>query len=88
MTFFFGGEALCELPPNELLDWHTKVQNRLNEANFVLLEGQNNKNNNKMDDGEKAQDDYYFDVTDMRLFSPGRNNLVRAIPYILIDLFY
>jgi len=31
MTFFFGGTTLCELPPDELLEWHGEVMDRLKQ---------------------------------------------------------
>ena len=36
LTLFFGGEVLCELPPDELIDWHANVKARLEQSNFVL----------------------------------------------------
>lgn len=80
MTFFFGGEYLCELPQEELLDWHGKVKDRLAQSNFLLASATEEGGNDYEEDAQHNTiiDEYYFDVTDVRLFPPGRNNLVVA----------
>ena len=36
MTLFFGGETICELPADELQEWHCRVSSRLSQSSFVL----------------------------------------------------
>ncbi|CAB9523260.1 expressed unknown protein [Seminavis robusta] len=96
MTFFFGGENLCELPKEELQDWYDQVRDRLEMAEFVVQKEDHNNNAPGIKEGtteeqssETAEDlatmttstvtgDYWFDVTDVRIFPPGRNNLIVA----------
>ena len=94
MTFFFGGETLCELPVEELIDWHGKIRDRLKESSFLShaqspdsarndesSHENRNRNDKPSDDNEinGVIDDYWFDVTDVCMFPPRRNNLIVAI---------
>ena len=65
MTLFFGGEIVCELPVSELEAWHLRVSQRLKQSGF----------------GNKAcrSEVFEFEVTDIKVFPPHRNNLVVAI---------
>ena len=93
MTFFFGGEALCELPVHELEDWYGKVRDRLGKANFYntlfrKADGTSDskrqhepevKDSSLADPGDGVDDEYSFDVLSISMFPPKRNNLVVAI---------
>ena len=82
MTFFFGGEALCELPAEELEEWHGKVRDRLQESHFhnVVSPEKPVVGPSSIDrDVAVVDDDYWFDVTSISVFPPKRNNLVVAI---------
>lgn len=94
---FFGGETICELPENELSEWHARLTKRLHKSGFFLTDstpstvdpmgspaiqeedtalklnpkGRESKNNKK--------ESFSFDIVDLRVFPPQRNNLVVAI---------
>jgi 2'-5' RNA ligase len=76
MTLFFGGEYLCELPGGELQDWYDKVRARLERSHFFVL--QEEPQQQAMTTTTKTIDDYWFHVTEIRMFPPGRNNLIVA----------
>jgi 2'-5' RNA ligase len=92
MTLFFGGETLCEIPAMELIDWHTRIAERLSRSGFVTLQRQQVPGNNDVStkptamathdtdkDKEGNQQDYSFQVKGLKVFPPRRNNLVVAI---------
>ena len=35
-TFFFGGQVLCSMPPEELISWHSDIKGRLCKSHFYL----------------------------------------------------
>ena len=97
MTFFFGGETLCRLPPEELLQWHQRVAARLAQSGF-MLSGHSPTNNADDKDKEREEDtdgnhyDYSFYVQGLKVFPPRRNNLIVAIleptvPHLWNDLY-
>lgn len=72
MTLFFAGEVLCEIPKDELVDWHSRISTRLEESGFCLAADDKN--------GIKHQKtDFSFQVTGLKVFPPRRSNLVVAI---------
>jgi 2'-5' RNA ligase len=73
MTLFFGGETLCELPANELQEWHSQVSERLHASGFYL-QGNHLPISSTTSDG-----DFSFQVTGLKIFPPQRNNLIVAI---------
>lgn len=77
MTLFFGGEALCELPADELQDWHTKISQRLEESKFYNVGEMNHPITEEA--AENDFDEFNFVVTELTTFPPKRNNLVVAI---------
>ena len=82
MTFFFGGEALCELPAEELVEWHGKIRDRLKESGFVLAAEAGKEAEAEevaRDVSVENLDEYWFNITDICTFPPQRNNLVVAI---------
>ena len=93
MTFFFGGEALGELPVQELEDWYGTVRDRLGQAGFHTVasctrEDETNDNNqpqaavdsSSVDPGDDGMDgEYWSNALSISLFPPKRNNLVVAI---------
>jgi 2'-5' RNA ligase len=85
MTFFFGGETLCQLPEEELTAWHAAVKARLEESGFVLKANDGGGAEGKADsandanDASGGDDDFWFRVADVRTFPPRRNNLVVAV---------
>lgn len=72
LTLFFGGEVLCELPPDELSEWHANVATRLEQSGFAL----DGKSFFRTD---AHPDDYFFSVKEIRTFPPTRHNLLVAI---------
>jgi len=70
MTFFFGGTTICEIPPEELMEWHDKVMARLQQAS-------ENTDDNSGDDAEASR--YTLQFRGLSLFPPGRNTLVVGI---------
>lgn len=80
MTFFFGGETLCALPPLELMNWHRLVAERLEKSHFVL-----NAPSEKNDPVEEPtretleEDKYWFRLKGLSLFPPRRNYLIVAL---------
>jgi 2'-5' RNA ligase len=71
MTLFFGGEIICELPPNELLEWHGRVSERLGKSGFRFQDSG--------DDSISSTDDFSFEVVGLKVFPPQRKNLIVAI---------
>jgi hypothetical protein len=62
MTLFFGGETLCELPVNELEEWHSQVSERLHASGFYL-QGNHLPISSTTSDG-----DFSFQVTGLTVF--------------------
>lgn len=73
MTFFFGGEVICELPEAELLAWHESLKQCFAESNF-LLKGEGIQTTSAV-----ADVDLSFQILELSIFPPRRNNLVVAI---------
>ena len=69
MTFFFGGEVLCDLSPEELIEWHSQVEKR-------ILKSFPSKNNNSP---ENSTDEYWFRLKALTLFPPQRKDLIVAL---------
>jgi 2'-5' RNA ligase len=70
MTLFFGGETICELPPNELSEWHRRLSRRLAQSGFCL----NDHNPKEID----VFGNYSLRVDGLKVFPPQRNNLIVA----------
>jgi 2'-5' RNA ligase len=82
MTFFFGGEVLTALPAAELIDWHGKVRDRLEESGFCLASTETSGQEGADEVGTNqstADDNFWFDVTEICMFPPRRNNLIVAV---------
>ena len=79
MTFFFGGEVLCDIPAEELVDFHEKVATLLASKGFVL--GETN---------EQSKDvDATFVIKELVTFPPRRHNLIVALleaPPLFVEL--
>jgi len=71
MTFFFGGEVLCELPADELSEWHAALTQRFLRSGF-LLQGSD-------PGGSTESEDFGFQLRELALFPPRRHNLIVAI---------
>ena len=71
MTLFFGGETICELPQNELLDWHGRVSERLEKSGFHLEDSDSNST--------ESTGGYSFKLVGLKVFPPQRNNLIVGI---------
>jgi len=85
MTFFFGGEILCELSREELTDWHGQVKKRIQQS--FPSSSNNEKDDNPAvgtdsslidDNGNADGEDYWFRLNGLCLFPPQRKNLIVA----------
>jgi hypothetical protein len=54
MTLFFGGETICELPPEELSEWHQCLSERLAKSGFCLQHNHDDDNKNAPTSGKEA----------------------------------
>lgn len=73
MTLFFGGEILCDLSPEELIEWHSQVEKRIQQS--FLCE----KESAALDDSpDRRTDEYWFRLKELTLFPPPRKNLIVA----------
>jgi 2'-5' RNA ligase len=85
MTFFFGGETLCEIPAPELIHWHSRITERLSQSGFCLTKEQEEKDvitgkaSHKKSEKQGTNDDFSFQIQGLTVFPPQRNNLVVAI---------
>jgi len=86
MTFFFGGEVLCELPAEELVEFHARVSALLLDNGFVQNQQQQQQESGAEDDrigtcdgGDGVSTSQRFRVKEICLFPPRRNNLVVAV---------
>ena len=70
MTFFFGGTTICEIPPEELVEWHNQVMARLKLANTPIDDDKS---------GESEASRYSLQFRELCLFPPRRNTLIVAI---------
>ena len=82
MTFFFGGETLCKLSPNELQTWYDDIKNRFYKSGFYqhrltyyntcakLLQFWHNTIG--------IRSNTSFRINRLRLFPPGKNYLIVA----------
>ena len=71
MTFFFGGTTICEIPPEELAEWHSQVMNRLQQASGPI--------GGDAENGETESSRYTLQFRELCLFPPQRNTLIVAI---------
>jgi hypothetical protein len=72
LILFSCGESFSTLPPDVLAAFHEKVVSRLDEAGYAL-EGRELKEKNIA-----HPDDFWFRVHEIKIFPPGRNNLLVA----------
>ena len=70
MTFFFGGTTICEIPPEELVEWHDQVMDRLRQASKSMSD-------NKSGPTESSR--YTLQFRELCLFPPQRHTLIVAI---------
>jgi len=68
VTFFFGGEVICELPTHELVDWHSALTERFRESGFSLSES-----------GISDPGEHWLTFRHLSLFPLKRNYLVVAL---------
>lgn len=71
MTFFFGGTTICEIPPEELAEWHSQVMTRLQQASGPI--------GDDAESGETESSRYTLHFRELCLFPPRRNTLIVAI---------
>ena len=80
MTFFFAGEVLCELPPDQLREWHNSVKECFQKSNFRLkLSAGINEGVNEDTLIYDEEQDFYFQLRSISVFPPQRNDLIVAI---------
>lgn len=79
MTLFFGGETVCSLPENELIEWHRRLSIILNKSGFHL-NGMTSENKEESTNSITNDDDAFsFQLVGLTVFPPQRNNLVVGI---------
>ena len=71
MTYFFGGTTVCEIPPEELVEWHGQVMTRLQQASGPI--------GGDAESGETESSRYTLHFRELCLFPPRRNTLIVAI---------
>ena len=85
MTFFFGGTILCELPVEELQEWHGKIMRRFEEAKASnnIDSGANDEETQQQQQEQRQDqceaDGYTLQFKELCLFPPRRNTLIVAI---------
>lgn len=82
MTLFFGGEYLCELDAPDLLDWYQRILVVLNKFGFLVSSSETTLPDHDVQDSSSPDGptpDLWFEIKDIRLFPPRRNNLVVAV---------
>jgi len=77
MTFFFAGEVPCELPPDELRDWHSELTECFRESGLYPASQFPETKPKKTAAGN--DNDFSFQLVGLSLFPPKRKNLIVAI---------
>ena len=72
MTFFFGGTAIREIPPEELVEWHGQVMDRLRQASKSM-------GDTESESGTTESSRYTLHFRELSLFPPQRHTLIVAI---------
>jgi len=89
-TFFFGGEVLCAMSPEELMSWHASVNERLGKSRFFLdadplVEPDPQRiiqesPKEPLGPEELKKEEYWFRIKELSLFPPRRN------PYLIVAI--
>jgi len=75
MTFFFGGEVLCELSPEDLTAWYEQIAKRIRQS-FPSDELRSYFSSPQPE--ASYANDYWFRLQEICLFPPRRRNLLVA----------
>ncbi|KAL7565329.1 hypothetical protein ACA910_014610 [Epithemia clementina (nom. ined.)] len=85
LTFFFGGEVLCNMSADDLTLWHSRIEKQFAEKGFGMRKGTRKAQEEDEDQFATSEsvdswnDKYWLRIREFRLFPPRRNNVVVAL---------